>query len=107
MNIMLVSVTERTREIGLKKALGARRGKILMQFLTEASVLTSIGGVIGVVVGIGLAQVISKMAEVPVAISTPAIIVSVVFSMAVGIIFGLLPSIKAARLNPIDALRYE
>lgn len=107
MNIMLVSVTERTREIGLKKALGARRGKILMQFLTEASVLTSIGGVIGVGVGIGLAQVISKMAEVPVAISTPAIIVSVVFSMAVGIIFGLLPSIKAARLNPIDALRYE
>lgn len=107
MNIMLVSVTERTREIGLKKALGARRGKILMQFLTEASVLTSIGGVIGVVAGIGLAQVISKMAEVPVAISTPAIVISVVFSMAVGIIFGLIPSIKAARLNPIDALRYE
>lgn len=107
MNIMLVSVTERTREIGLKKALGARRGKILMQFLTEASVLTSIGGIIGVGAGIGLAQIVSKMAEVPVAISTPAIIVSVVFSMAVGIIFGLLPSIKAARLDPIDALRYE
>ncbi len=107
MNIMLVSVTERTREIGLKKALGARRGKILLQFLTEASVLTSIGGVIGVAAGVGLAQVISKMAEVPVAISTPAIIISVVFSMAVGIVFGLLPSIKAARLDPIDALRYE
>ena len=107
MNIMLVSVTERTREIGLKKALGARRGKILMQFLTEASVLTSIGGLIGVAAGVGLAQVISKMAEVPVAISTPAIVISVVFSMAVGIVFGLLPSIKAARLDPIDALRYE
>ncbi len=107
MNIMLVSVTERTREIGLKKALGARRGRILFQFLTEASVLTSIGGIIGVGAGIGLAQIVSKMAEVPVAISTPAIVVSVVFSMAVGIIFGFIPSVKAARLNPIDALRYE
>ncbi|MGN0634344.1 MAG: ABC transporter permease [Oscillospiraceae bacterium] len=107
MNIMLVSVTERTREIGLKKALGARKGKILMQFLTEASVLTSIGGVIGVAAGIGLAQIVSKVAEVPVAISTSAIVVSVVFSMAVGIVFGLIPSIKAAKLNPIDALRYE
>lgn len=107
MNIMLVSVTERTREIGLKKALGARRGRILFQFLTEASVLTSIGGLIGVGAGIGLAQVVSKMAEVPVAISTPAIIISVVFSMAVGIIFGFIPSVKAAQLNPIDALRYE
>lgn len=107
MNIMLVSVTERTREIGLKKALGARRGRILMQFLTEASVLTSIGGLIGVAAGIGLAQVVSKMAEVPVAISTPAIVISVVFSMVVGIVFGLIPSVKAARLNPIDALRYE
>ena len=107
MNIMLVSVTERTREIGLKKALGARRGRILFQFLTEASVLTSTGGIIGVGAGIGLAQVISKMAEVPVAISTPAIIISVVFSMAVGIIFGFIPSVKAAKLNPIDALRYE
>lgn len=107
MNIMLVSVTERTREIGLKKALGARRGRILMQFLTEAAVLTSIGGLIGVAAGIGLAQIVSKMAEVPVAISTPAIAVSVVFSMVVGIVFGLIPSVKAARLNPIDALRYE
>ncbi len=107
MNIMLVSVTERTREIGLKKALGARKGRIALQFLTEASVLTSIGGLIGVICGIGLAQVVSKMAEVPVAISTPAIVVSVVFSMAVGIVFGLIPSVKAARLNPIDALRYE
>lgn len=107
MNIMLVSVTERTREIGLKKALGARKKRILAQFLTEAVVLTSIGGLIGVVFGIGLSKVIANLAEVPVSISTKAIVVSVVFSMAVGIIFGLLPSIKAAKLNPIDALRYE
>ena len=107
MNIMLVSVTERTREIGLKKALGARKIRILGQFLTEAAVLTSIGGLIGVVSGIGLSKFISNLAEVPVSISTAAIIVSVVFSMAVGIIFGLIPSIKAANLNPIDALRYE
>ncbi|MBO5447696.1 MAG: ABC transporter permease [Ruminococcus sp.] len=107
MNIMLVSVTERTREIGLKKALGARKKRILAQFLTEAAVLTSIGGIIGVVSGIGLSKVIANIAEVPVAISTPAIAVSVVFSMVVGIVFGLIPSIKAANLNPIDALRYE
>ena len=107
MNIMLVSVTERTREIGLKKALGARKRRILAQFLTEAAVLTSIGGVIGVLSGIGLSKVISKMADVPVAISTPAIIIAVAFSMLVGIVFGLIPSVKAARLDPIDALRYE
>ena len=107
MNIMLVSVTERTREIGLKKALGARKTRILAQFLTEASVLTTIGGILGVLIGIGLSKVIAKIAEVPVSISTPAIIVSVAFSMVVGIVFGLIPSIKAANLNPIDALRYE
>ena len=107
MNIMLVSVTERTREIGLKKAIGAKKGKILAQFLTEASVLTSIGGIIGVGIGIGLAQLISKIASVPVSISSLSIVVSVVFSMVVGIVFGLIPSIKASNLNPIDALRYE
>jgi putative ABC transport system permease protein len=107
MNIMLVSVTERTREIGLKKAIGAKKGSILAQFLTEASVLTSIGGIIGVGIGIALAQLISKIASVPVAISSLSIVVSVVFSMVVGIVFGLIPSIKASNLNPIDALRYE
>jgi putative ABC transport system permease protein len=107
MNIMLVSVTERTREIGLKKALGARKKVILGQFLTEAAVLTSIGGIIGVGAGIGLSYFISNVASVPVAISVPAIIVSVGFSMVIGIVFGLLPSVKAANLNPIDALRYE
>lgn len=107
MNIMLVSVTERTREIGLKKALGARKRTVLAQFLTEAVVLTSIGGIIGVISGIGLSQIIARLAEVPVSISSTAIVISVVFSMAVGIVFGLIPSIKAANLNPIDALRYE
>ncbi len=107
MNIMLVSVTERTQEIGLKKAIGARKGKILGQFLTEAAVLTSLGGLIGVLVGIALAEVISKMTSTLVAISVPASILAVVFSMAIGIVFGLLPSYKAANLNPIDALRHE
>lgn len=107
MNIMLVSVTERTREIGLKKALGARRKVILGQFLTEAAVLTSLGGILGVIAGIGLSYLISKIATVPVSISIPAIVVSVGFSMVIGIIFGLIPSIKASKLDPIDALRYE
>ena len=107
MNIMLVSVTERTSEIGLKKAIGARKKKILVQFLTEAAVLTSIGGVLGVIFGIILSKVISKISMAPTAISVPAIIGSVIFSMLIGIVFGLLPSYKAANLNPIDALRYE
>ena len=107
MNIMLVSVTERTSEIGLKKALGARKKKILWQFLTEAAVLTSIGGALGVIAGIILSQVIAKMSQTPVAISFSASILAVVFSMAIGITFGLLPSVKAANLNPIDALRHE
>ena len=107
MNIMLVSVTERTREIGLKKALGARKRSILLQFLTEAAVLTSMGGIIGVGAGVGLAYLISDVASVPVAISGAAIAVSVVFSMVIGIVFGFIPSVKASNLNPIDALRYE
>ena len=107
MNIMLVSVTERTKEIGLKKAIGARKKVILGQFLTEAAVLTSVGGIIGVILGIGLSKIVSRVAGSPTAISVPAIIGSVVFSMLIGIIFGLLPSVKAANLNPIDALRSE
>ena len=107
MNIMLVSVTERTNEIGLKKALGARNSRILAQFLTEAVVLTSLGGILGVISGIMLAEVISRVAGTPVAISIPAILLSVVFSMAIGVIFGFLPSVQAANLNPIDALRRE
>lgn len=107
MNIMLVSVTERTREIGLKKALGAPRRTIMMQFLTEAILLSLIGGIVGVLVGIVLSHVIAAVAGVPVMISGLAILVAVGFSMAVGIIFGLVPSLKASELNPIDALRYE
>lgn len=107
MNIMLVSVTERTSEIGLKKAIGARKKVILYQFLTEAAMLTSIGGVIGVIVGIVLSKVVSRISGAPTAISIPAIIGSVVFSMLIGVIFGLLPSVKAADLNPIEALRSE
>ncbi len=105
MNIMLVSVTERTSEIGLKKALGARKRRIRLQFLTEAAVLTSLGGIIGVASGIILAQLISRMMQIPVAISVPAIAIAVVFSTLIGVIFGLLPAVKAANLNPIDALR--
>lgn len=107
MNIMLVSVTERTSEIGLKKALGAKKRRILVQFLTEASMLTSIGGVLGVIAGIILARVIAVMTGTPTSISYPAIAVSVIFSMLIGIIFGLLPSVKAANLSPIEALRRE
>ena len=105
MNIMLVSVTERTSEIGLKKALGARKRRIRLQFLTEAAVLTSLGGIIGVASGIGLAELISNMMQVPVAIDVTAILISVVFSTLIGVVFGLLPAIKAANMNPIEALR--
>ena len=107
MNIMLVSVTERTQEIGLKKAIGARKSKILGQFLTEAAVLTSMGGIVGVIVGIILAQVISYLSTTPVAISVPAAVGAVAFSMVIGIVFGVFPPYKAANLNPIDALRHE
>lgn len=107
MNIMLVSVSERTAEIGLKKALGARKKRILAQFLTESVLLTGIGGVLGVAAGIVLAEVISRTSGTPVAISVPAILLGVIFSMVIGIVFGLLPSVKAANLNPIDALRRE
>ena len=107
MNIMLVSVTERTSEIGLKKALGAKKRRIRIQFLTEAAVLTSLGGIIGVILGVVLAELISRTNGIPVAISAPAILISVVFSMVIGVVFGLLPAVKAANLNPIEALRRD
>ena len=107
MNIMLVSVTERTSEIGLKKAIGAKKKRILLQFLTESAVLTSLGGIIGVISGIVLAQLISKMMQIPVSISIPAIGVAVVFSTLIGVVFGMLPAYQAANLNPIEALRRE
>ena len=107
MNIMMVSVTERTREIGLKKALGARRRRILWQFLTEAAVLTSLGGILGVAGGIGLAKMLSHVMSIPTAVSIPACLVAVAFSTVIGLFFGLVPAVKASKLNPIEALRRE
>ena len=107
MNIMLVSVTERTSEIGLKKAIGAKKMVILAQFLTEAAVLTSLGGALGVASGIGIAYAMHKMTDIAFSIDVPASVGAVVFSMAIGLIFGFMPSVKAAGLNPIEALRRE
>lgn len=107
MNIMLVSVTERTREIGIRKALGATRQKILSQFLIEAVVLTTIGGIIGIAFGAGGAYLVSLIAHWPPLVSLPVIVFGVLFSMAVGVVFGIIPANKAAKLDPIDALRYE
>lgn len=107
MNIMLVSVTERTREIGIRKALGATRGIILLQFLIEAMMLTLLGGIIGIGLGVGGAYIVSTFAKWPPLVSVQVVIGGVLFSMALGIIFGLLPANKAAKLDPIDALRYE
>jgi putative ABC transport system permease protein len=107
MNIMLVSVTERTREIGIRMAVGARPRDILLQFLIEAVTLSSLGGLLGIALGIGSAKIIAWQAEWPVLISAQSIIISFVFSAAIGIFFGFYPARKAARLDPIEALRYE
>jgi putative ABC transport system permease protein len=107
MNIMLVSVTERTREIGTRMAVGAHGSDILMQFLIEAVTLSSVGGVIGIVFGIGASQILSSYAHWPTLISLSPIIVAFMFSAAVGIFFGFYPARKAAALDPIEALRYE
>ena len=107
MNIMLVSVTERTREIGTRMAVGAHGNDILMQFLIEAVTLSSVGGVIGIILGIGASQILSSYAHWPTLISLSSIIVAFMFSAAVGIFFGFYPARKAAALDPIEALRYE
>ncbi len=107
MNIMLVSVTERTREIGVRKALGATYRVIVMQFLIEAVVISLIGGLIGIVVGIGASKLIASFTTMKTVISMGPILLSFGFSMAIGLIFGLYPARKAAKLNPIDALHYE
>jgi putative ABC transport system permease protein len=107
MNIMLVSVTERTREIGIRMAVGARGKDILWQFLVEALVLSLIGGIIGILIGIGASQLISQMFKWPTLISIQALLLSFSFSGGVGIFFGFYPARKAAQMDPIEALRYE
>ncbi|WP_094606070.1 ABC transporter permease [Sporomusa silvacetica] len=107
MNIMMVSVTERTREIGIRKALGARYSNILMQFLIEAIVIGVIGGAIGIVIGIGTSYAISSIAGWNTVVTATPILVAFGFSVGIGLFFGLYPARKAALLNPIDALRYE
>ncbi len=108
MNIMLMSVTERTREIGVRKALGARKKDIIWQFLTEAMTLTGSGGMIGVLLGVTISLLINKLLPaLPSAVPGWAIAAGVITSMSVGLFFGLYPAVKAARLDPVDALRYE
>lgn len=107
MNIMLVSVTERTREIGIRMALGARRRDILWQFLLEALVLSGAGGALGIALGLGSAVILSRFSTFPIAITPWAVVLAFSFSVLVGIFFGLHPAQKASRMKPIDALRYE
>jgi putative ABC transport system permease protein len=107
MNIMLVSVTERTREIGIRMAVGAHGRDILLQFLTEAITLSSLGGILGILLGIGSAKLLTAVAGWPTLISMTSVVVAFLFSAAVGVFFGFYPARKAARLDPIVALRYE
>ena len=107
MNIMLVSVTERTREIGIRKALGARTKDVLIQFLTESAILSACGGIIGILLGVGLVSLGGMAFGLSVVIKPGVILVAVTFSAVVGIFFGLYPASKAAKADPIDALRYE
>ena len=107
MNIMLVSVTERTREIGIRKALGAKWRDILIQFLIEAITICLVGGIIGMLVGIGLAWGIAALAKWPPLVSPLTVLIAFAFSSAIGIFFGIYPANKAAKMDPIEALRYE
>jgi putative ABC transport system permease protein len=107
MNIMLVAVTERTREIGLRKALGARRSTILLQFLAEAAALTGFGGLIGIALGAGLGQLVRLLSPLPAFTPLWAVVLAFGFSVAVGLFFGLHPAMRAARLDPVEAMRYE
>ena len=107
MNILLVSVTERTREIGLRMAVGAKRAHILLQFLIEAIIMTAIGGLLGVGTGIGIARLLTAIIGWPTIINTEAVVAAFLFSVVVGLFFGLYPANKASKLSPIEALRYE
>ena len=107
MNIMLVSVTERTREIGIRMAIGARRRDILLQFLLEALIICIVGGLVGVLLGVGGAWLVSSMAEMAVVVTVWSILLSFLFSAAIGVFFGYYPARRAAMLKPVEALRYE
>jgi len=107
MNIMLVSVTERTREIGIRKALGARTGSILLQFLAESGIITLLGGAIGIVLGVLGAFGIGAIADIAPQVGASTVIIASLFSCGVGIFFGIYPAKKAAKLSPIEALRHE
>jgi putative ABC transport system permease protein len=107
MNIMLVSVTERTREIGVRLAIGAREGEVLMQFLVEAVVLSSIGGLLGILLALGASLGLSGVLQVPFVFNGRIVAIAFLFSAAVGVIFGYFPARRAARLDPIEALRHE
>ena len=107
MNIMLVSVTERTREIGIRMAIGALEREVLLQFLVEAVVMSSCGGLIGIVLALGSSVVLSRALDVPFVFNAPIILIAFLFSAAVGVVFGFFPARKAAQLDPIEALRHE
>ncbi len=107
MNIMLASVTERTHEIGVRKSLGARHRDILMQFLVESSVLSTTGGVVGVLTALGLTQLVAALTPVPMHTKPSAVVIPVLLSTAVGLFFGIYPARKAAKLDPVVALRVE
>ena len=105
--IMMISVTERTREIGVRKALGATRGTILWQFLVEAATLTSIGAAVGLALGTGLAMLIKSVTPIPASVPASAVIAALGASALTGILFGMAPAARAARLDPVEALRHE
>ena len=107
MNIMLVSVTERTREIGVRKSLGARTRDIMIQFLTESAILSACGGIIGILLGVGVVSLGGALLGVTTIVRPSVVLLAVGFSAMVGIFFGIYPASKAAKKDPIDALRYE